>query len=99
MEEIREHNHNVLFHLCFKQMDVQRVNLYTVTMNLIIYMVKALLTRKFDLPKNQQRLIYNGLVINDDKILTIYNVDNSSIILIVKIIRGGARTNATSLLI
>ena len=57
MEEIREHINNVLFHLCFKQMDGPRVNLYTVKMNLIIYMVKILLTRKLDLPKNHQRLI------------------------------------------
>ena len=67
------------------------IYLYNVTTNLIIYMVKTLLNRKLVLPEDHQRLIYNGLVMNDDKILEYYNVDKSSRILIVKILHGGAK--------
>lgn len=98
MEEIREHYDDVSFHLCFKQMDGPCIYLYNVTTNITIYMVKTLLTRKLDLPENQQLLIYNGLIMNDDKSLAYYNLDNSSKILIVKIIRGGARIKATVML-
>ena len=98
MKEIRKQYDNLSFHLCLKQLAGPDIYLYNVTTNLTIYMAKILLTRKLDLPEDQQRLIYNGLVMSDDKILVYYNVDNSSKILIVKILRGGARTKVTSLL-
>ena len=62
-------------------------------------MVKTLLNRKLDLSEDQQRLIYSGSVIEDNKSLAYYNVDNDSKILIVRRLRGNARTRATALLI
>ena len=98
MEEIRKYYDDVSFHLYFKQMPGPDIYLCNITTNLTIYMVKILLLRKLDLLEDQQRLLYNGSVMKDDKSLAYYNVDNSPSILIMRRLRGGARTKATSLL-
>ena len=66
--------------------------------NFTLSMVKTLLNRKLDLSEAQQRLIYSGSVIKDNKSLAYYNMDNASAILIVRRFRSGARTKATALL-
>ena len=98
MEEIRKYYDDVSFHLYFKQMPGPDIYLCNITTNLTIYMVKTLLFRKLDLLEDQQRIIYNGSVMNDDKSLAYYNVANSSKILIVRRLRGGSRAKSTSLL-
>ena len=71
------------------------IYLHNIISNFTISMVKTLLNRKLDLSEDQQRLIYSGSVIEDNKSLAYYNVDNASAILIVRRFRGGARTKAT----
>ena len=67
--------------------------------NFTISMVKTLVYRKIELPERQQRLLYRGSVMEDNKSLAFYNVDSDSNILIVRRLRGNARTRATALLI
>ena len=93
MEEIRD---DLSFHLCCKQMAGSDIYIYNVKSNFTVYMVKALLNRRLDIPEDQQRLIHSGLVMEDNKSLAYYNVNYSSEILIVRRLCGGARTKSTA---
>ena len=93
MEEIRD---ELSFHLCCKQMAGSDIYIYNVKSNFTVYMVKALLNRRLDLPEDQQRLIHRGLVMEDNKSLAYYNVNYASEILIVRRLCGGARTKSTA---
>ena len=92
MEEIRD---ELSFHLCCKQMAGSDIYIYNVKSNFTVYMVKALLNRRLDLPEDRQRLIHRGLVMEDNKSLAYYNVNYASEILIVRRLCGGARTKST----
>ena len=73
------------------------IYLHNVMSNFIISMVKTLVYRRLELPERQQRLFYRGSDMEDNKSLAYCNMDSSSRILIVKILRGGARNKATLL--
>ena len=98
MEEIRGLYDDVSFSLCCKQMARPDIYLHNVMSNFTISMVKTLDYRRLELPEGQQRLLYRGSVIEDNKGLVYYNVDTTSKILIVRHLHGGARTRATVLL-
>jgi len=99
MEENRKKLGAISFSLCCKQMVGPDIYLHNVKSNFKISMVKTLVFRKIEIPQNQQSLYCMGLVMEDHKNLAFYNVDCDSNILMVRRLRGNARTRATALLI
>ena len=61
-------------------------------------MTKRLLTERIGLREDQQRLFLLTTILDDDRSLVSYNIDNYSIIMVVIIPRGGARTRRTAVL-
>ena len=72
--------------------------LYDITSHHTIYMVKTLLTERGGLRKDQQRLFLLTTILNNNRSLASYNIDNYSIIMVVQIPRGGKRTRLTTVL-
>ena len=99
MEENKKKLGAISFSLCCKQMVGPDIYLHNVKFNFKISMVKTLVFRKMEIPQNQQSLYCMGLVMEDHKNLAFYNVDCDSNILMVRRLRGNARTRATALLI
>ena len=99
MEENRKKLGAISFSLCCKQMVGPDIYLHNVKSNFKISMVKTLVFRKIEIPQNQQSLYCMELVMEDHKNLAFYNVNSDSNILIVRRLRGNARTRATALLI
>ena len=52
------------------------IYLHNVMSNFTISMVKTLVYRRLELTERQQRLLYRGSVMEDNKILAFYNMDS-----------------------
>ena len=48
-----------------------------------------------DLREDQMRLICNGIVIDYDRVISSYGITNGSVMYLVPLLRGGARTRKT----
>ena len=71
---------NVPFHLQCRPMSGSDIYLYDINPQYTICMVKNLLTDRLVLREVQLRLILNGTVLEDNRSLESYNVNNHSII-------------------
>ena len=68
------------------------INVYDITSQYTIAMVKTLLTERVGLREYQISLFLQRTTLEDGRILALYNVDNDFILLIVERLRGGPRT-------
>ena len=59
-----------------------------------VYMLKTLLGSMTtdNLREDQIRLICNGIVIEDDRVISSYGITNGTVMYLVPLLRGGART-------
>ena len=60
-----------------------------------VYMIKTLLVDYVGVPEEQQRLLFGRNIMENDNILEVYNVNNHSILVVVRIMRGWPRTRCT----
>ena len=88
----------VSFHLQIKLLCGSDIYLYNITSQHTMCMVKTLLTERVGLREIQQRLFLLTTILDDGWSLASYNIDNYSIIMVVKIPRGGVRTRHTAVL-
>ena len=91
-------DNNVPFHLQCRPMSGSDIYLYDINPQYTICMVKNLLTDRLGLREDQLRLLFNGNVLEDNRSLEFYNVNNLSIIMFVERLSGGARTRRTAIL-
>ena len=75
-------DNNVPFHLQCRPMSGSDIYLYDINPQYTICMVKNLLTDRLVLREVQLRLILNGTVLEDNRSLESYNVNNHSIIVL-----------------
>ena len=68
------------------------INVYDITSQYTIAMVKTLLTERVGLREYQISLFLQRTTLEDGRILALYNVDNDFILLIVERLRGEPRT-------
>jgi len=96
MEEIRNYiESNVSFELQINQMVGNTIYLNNITSAHTVYMVKTLLVDYIGVPEEQQRLLFGRNIMENDNTLEVYNVNEHSILLVVRRLRGGARTRCT----
>ena len=96
MEEIRNHREiNVSFVLRIRQFIGNTIYLNNVISSYAMYMIKKLLVDYVGVPEDQQRLLFGRNIMENDKILELYNVNDHSILMVVRILRGGPRTRCT----
>ena len=60
--------------------------------------LKELIQDKEGIPPDQQRIIYSGCQLEDDKLLAFCNISNESVIHLILRLRGGARQNHCQIL-
>ena len=60
-----------------------------------VYMIKTLLVDYVGVPEEQQRLLFGRNIMENDNILEVYNVNDHSILVVVRMMRGGPRTRCT----
>ena len=90
MEEIRNHiESNVSFVLRIRKMVGNAIYLNNITSSY------TLLMDYIGVPEDPQRLLFGRNIMENDNILEVYNVNNHSILVIVRIMRGGPRTRCT----
>ena len=96
MEEIRNHREiNVSFVLQINQSVGNMIYLNNITSSHTVYMVKTLLIDYVGFPADQQRLLLGRDIMVNNNILEHYNVNEHSILMVVRMLRGGARTRST----
>ena len=96
MEEIRNYiESNVSFELQINQMVGNTIYLNNITSAHTVYMVKTLLVDYIGVPEEQQRLLFGRNIMENDNTLEVYNVNEHSILLVVRKLRGGTRTRCT----
>ena len=96
MEEIRNHREiNVSFVLQINQIVGNMIYLNNITSSHTVYMVKTLLVDYVGFPADQQRLLLGRDIMVNNNILEHYNVNEHSILMVVRMLRGGARTRST----
>ena len=96
MEEIRNHiESNVSFKLRIRQVVGNTIYLNNITSALTVYTIKTLLVDYVGVPEEQQRLLFGRNIMENDNILELYNVNAHSILMVVRILRGGPRTRCT----
>ena len=96
MEEIRNHREiNVSFVLQINQIVGNMIYLNNITSSHTVYMVKTLLIDYVGFPADQQRLLLGRDIMVNNNILEHYNVNEHSILMVVRMLRGGARTRST----
>ena len=96
MEEIRNYiESNVSFELQINQMVGNTIYLNNITSAHTVYMVKTLLVDYIGVPEEQQRLLFGRNIMENDNILEVYNVNDHSILVVVRMMRGGARIRYT----
>ena len=96
MGEIRNHREiNVTFVLRIRQFVVNMIYLNDITSSHTVYMVKALLVDYVGVPEDQQRLLFGRNVMENDNMLEVYKVNDHSILVIMRFLRGGPRTRCT----
>ena len=63
-----------------------------------VYMLKALLgsMSTANLREDQIRLICNGIVLEDDRVISSYDITDGTVMHLVRRLRGGARTRRTT---
>ena len=86
---------NVPFCLQCTSMSGTNIFLHNINPQHTIFMVKNLLTDRLVLRNVLLRLLFNGIVLEDNRSLESYNVNNHSIIVFVERLSGGARTRRT----
>ena len=59
-------------------------------------MVKTLLVDYVGFPTDQQRLLFGRNIMENNNILEHYNVNDHSILMVVRMLRGGVRTRSVS---
>ena len=96
MEEIRNHREiNVSFVLQINQIVGNMIYLNNITSSHTVYMVKTLLVDYVGFPADQQRLLLGREIMVNNNILEHYNVNEHSNLMVVRMLRGGARTRST----
>jgi len=96
MEEIRNHREiNVSFVLQINQIVGNMIYLNNITSSHTVYMVKTLLVDYVGFPADQQRLLLGRDIMVNNNILEHYNVNEHSNLMVVRMLRGGARTRST----
>jgi len=96
MEEIRNHREiNVSFVLQINQSVGNMIYLNNINSSHTVYMVKTLLVDYVGFPADQQRLLLGRDIMVNNNILEHYNVNEHSILMVVRMLRGGARTRST----
>ena len=96
MKEIRNHREiNVSFVLQINQSVGNMIYLNNITSSHTVYMVKTLLVDYVGFPVDQQRLLLGRDIMVNNNILEYYNVNEHSILMVVRMFRGGARTRST----
>ena len=96
MEEIRNHREiNVSFVLQINQIVGNMIYLNNITSSHTVYMVKTLLVDYVGFPADQQRLLLGRDIMVNNNILEHYNVNEHSILMVVRMLRGGTRTRST----
>ena len=58
-------------------------------------MIRTLLVDYVSIPEEQQRLLFGRNIMENDNILEVYNVNDHSILVVVRMMRGGSRTRCT----
>ena len=91
-------DNNIPFHLQCRPMSGSDIFLHDINIQYTIRMVKYLLTDRLCLREDQLRLLFNGNVLENNRSLEFYNVNNDSIIMFVERLSGGARTRRTAVL-
>ena len=89
---------NVPFCLQCTSMSGTNIFLHNINPQHTIFMIKNLLTDRLVLRNVLLRLLFNGIVLEDNRSLESYNVNNHSIIVFVERLSGGARTRRTAVL-
>ena len=96
MEEIRNQREiNVSFVLQINQSVGNMIYLNNITSSHTVYMVKTLLVDYVGFPADQQRLLLGRDIMVNNNILEHYNVNEHSNLMVVRTLRGGARTRST----
>ena len=86
---------NVPFCLQCRSTSGTDIFLHNINLQHTIFMVKNLLTDRLVLREVQLRLLFNGIVLEDNRSLEFSKINNHSIIVFVERLSGGARTRRT----
>ena len=88
---------NLPFYLQCTSMSGTNIFLHNINPQHTIFMIKNLLTDRLVLRNVLLRLLFNGIVLEDNRSLESYNVNKHSIIVFVERLSGGARTTQADL--
>ena len=100
MEEIKNHGeNNVSFVLQIIQPPGNVIYLNDISSSHTVFMLKTLFVNYVGLAEDRQRLFLGRDIMDNDNRLAFYNVDYHSILRVVGMLVGGARTSGTTGLI